>query len=311
MSSGDAEKIRIAGTASRVRAWPTSVHLRDGAGGLPSVVVNGKGGVGEIVLNGAHLTSWQPVGERPVLWMSSANRFVAGQPIRGGVPVCFPWFGRRSDHPDAPQHGFARLCEWAPGDVLEDGDRVSVTFHLTDTEATRSSSWPHRFEAEYAVTIGSELQLSLQIWNRDDIPISFEAALHNYYAVGDVRTTRITGLERADFYAEGMSRIQQENTPVQADGGMSRRYLKANTATIEDTRNNRIISVASEGSHGMIVWNPGAATAATMDDFADEEWPSMLCLETCSIDDAAVGLAPGEFFTMSVRVAVTPLATPA
>ncbi len=152
----------------------------------------------EVYLQGAHLTSWVPVGHEPVIWMSRHSTFAPGSALRGGIPVCFPWFG---PHPSdgAPLHGFARVSDWTLTHVAEEGDDVRLTLTLTDTEATRSSVWPHPFAARYLVTLGATLTLALEVENTGAEAITFAEAFHTYLRVGDVRTTSITGLEQSRY----------------------------------------------------------------------------------------------------------------
>ena len=125
---------------------PPSVLLERGEGGQPCLRVAGRGGSAEIYLQGAHLTSWQPAGQEPVIWMSRASAFSPGAPIRGGIPICFPWFGPNVRDAAAPLHGFARLHDWTLVGAGEVGDDVSLTFELRDSEQTRSTAWPYRFD---------------------------------------------------------------------------------------------------------------------------------------------------------------------
>jgi len=264
------------------------------------------GGSGEVILNGAHIVSWAPTGHLPVLWMSDDSRYVEGKPIRGGIPICFPWFNRLAEHPDAPQHGFARIQTWALDEVNEEGGRLQAEFSLTDTELSRASIWPYEFAARYAVTLGEELDLVLEVQNRGDVDFNFEAALHTYLAVGDVRVARVRGLTGLDFYNHDSSRAR-ESIPVQILDGVSRRYPAATSATIDDPTNRRSIHVASEGATGAVLWNPGPVMAAAIPDFADTGWRGMLCFESCNIGDASVRLEPGATHRMRTTVSVSAL----
>jgi len=281
---------------------PRSVQLLDGPGGLPFLRVNAPGGAGEIFLHGAHLTSWTPTGQRPALWMSDVSRFAENTPIRGGVPICFPWFGLRTDHPVAPQHGFARLAEWTLTGASESGDAVRLEFRLTDTEQTRESPWPYRFEAIYTVTIGSKLQLEFEVVNRDTRGFSFEAALHNYYAIDDLLSTRVLGLEGHEFFSDSVPGKAQ--TPVQLGGAINRRYPTVTGGRIEESTIRRMVTVSSAGSEGVVLWNPGPDTARAMEDFSDSGWPNMVCFETCNIGESQIELAPGKRHLMCVTVTV-------
>jgi carbohydrate kinase (thermoresistant glucokinase family) len=162
---------------------PASVRIGVGQGGLPVVRVNGPAGAAEVYLQGAHVTSWSPAGassvlHQSVLWMSEFSEFAPGRPLRGGVPICFPWFGPNDADATAPPHGFARLAEWRLVRASEAGDDVVLIFSLSDSGQTRRSVWPHKFEALYTVTVGAQLGLALQVRNLDDVSVTFAEAFH-------------------------------------------------------------------------------------------------------------------------------------
>jgi glucose-6-phosphate 1-epimerase len=199
---------------------PPSVHLETGLGGLPVVRVTAPAATAEIYLHGAHVTSWVPLGGQPVVWLSAASRFDADSAIRGGVPICFPWFGARAGHPEAPQHGFARLSDWELVDAHDQGDEVVVQLRLTDSEATRASAWPYMFAATFTVVVGAQLSMTLDVINRDTTEFTFEEALHTYLAVGDVRSTEVSGLEGTPYVDRptGPDPVPGEPGPVRFTG---------------------------------------------------------------------------------------------
>lgn len=282
------------------------IEMTEGPGTLPMLRVSTPGSSGEIFLQGAHVASWTPRGHRPVLWMSGTSRFARGEPIRGGIPICFPWFSNLESDPAAPTHGFARLQEWELLEATETADTATVVLRLADSEESRGSAWPHRFEALYRVTMGAELTATLDVTNRDHEIISFEEALHSYYAVADVHMARVIGLERAPYLEKGRMAIERDEAPLPGKPGISRRYTGVTTATIEDPGNEREIVIRTAGARGAVVWNPGQAVAATMDDFDDDGWRNTLCIESCNLAPGEVRLAPGERHALQVSIAVQP-----
>lgn len=281
-----------------------SVELITGRGGLPLVRLEAMGGAGEIFLHGAHLASWAPTGQHPVLWMSESSRFANDAPIRGGVPLCFPWFGTHPSAPDAPLHGFARLSTWDIVDTVESASTAGVVLRLTDSHESRRSVWPHRFEAFYTVVIGDELRLTLEIVNLDSEVITFDEVLHSYYHVGDINDVRVTGLENLQYVKSDSTVEQRDTEPLLAHPGIGRRYSGVTAATIEDAANDRHITVRSENASDSVVWNPGQEIARGMDDFDNDGWNRMLCLENGNIGRGAVRITPGERHRMHVTVAV-------
>jgi D-hexose-6-phosphate mutarotase len=288
---------------------PASVRLETGGGGLPVLRVEGPAARAEIYLHGAHVSGWTPAGCDPVLWLSSLSRFTPDTSIRGGVPICFPWFGALAGHPEAPSHGFARLSQWSLVGAEEDGEDVIVRLRLTDAEATGPSAWPYRFEAIYTVRVGSRLSLSLKVTNRGDEVVTFEEALHTYFDVRDIHATEVTGLEGAPFLDRlgGPEPVPGEPGPVRFGSPTDRIYL-ATTAgmAIRDPGGARSVLISKDGSDATVVWNPWIDNARAMDDFGDDDWKRMVCVEVCNIRDAAVRLAPGGSHTMGASFELHP-----
>ena len=284
---------------------PSGVSRGPGRGGLERVRVEAAGVHGEVYLHGAHVTAWQPAGQAPVLWVSRESQFTTGAPIRGGVPICFPWFAAHATDASAPAHGFARLRAWRLTDASRDGNRVELRFVWRDDEETRRSPWPHAFAAEYRVAFGEQLSLALDVSNTGEAPIAFEAALHTYFAVSDIRRVTLTGLAGTEYLdkVEGLASKRQGEAPMAFDGETDRIFLDTEaTCTIHDPGPGRRIHVAKRGSLSTIVWNPWIAKARAMPDFGDDEWPAMLCIETANVRDRAVRLEPGSHHTMSAHV---------
>jgi D-hexose-6-phosphate mutarotase len=119
--------------------------------------VDGPEGWAEVYLHGAHVTAWGPSARESVLWLSRSSRFDGRAAIRGGIPVCFPWFGPLAARPVALRHGFARKATWKVDGAQDDGHDVTVQLRPSDSAATRASAWPHRFTAVCTVVVGSRL----------------------------------------------------------------------------------------------------------------------------------------------------------
>jgi len=284
---------------------PSSVELGQGQGGLAIARVFAPTGTAEVYLRGAHVSAWTPAGGTPVIWMSEQSEYAPGVPLRGGVPICFPWFAAHPTDATAPSHGFARLADWQLVEAREAGDDVVLVFVLTDTEASRASAWPHRFEARYTVTVGARLSLALEVTNRDTGEVSFEEALHTYLAVADIHQTEVAGLEGAPFTDRLTGPRPAESAPVRFDAETDRIYLNTTaTTTVTDASTGRFITVAKQGSASTVVWNPWIDKAAAMADFGDTEYTGMVCVETCNIRDNTITLAPGESHEISVSYSV-------
>ena len=264
------------------------MQLVVGQGGLPKLVIRTPQADAEIYLHGAQVTHFQPRGQKPVLFLSGKSSFEPGKPIRGGVPICFPWFGARQD---APAHGFARLREWE----LVCAEPGAVTLQLVEDD----------WGATFRVSVGASLGMELTVKNLCREARQFEAALHTYLAVSDVRQVGITGLAGTTYLnTVGEPRENVEGTaPIRITAETDRLYLNTiSTVTVEDHGWQRRIVIEKAGSHSTVVWNPWIAKAQRMADFGDDEWPGMLCVETCNVKNNAVTLATGAIHTMSAVI---------
>ncbi len=277
----------------------SGVRLESGPGGLIRVAIATPQVSGQVYLHGAHVSQWQPQGEAPVLWMSGSSRFEAGKPIRGGVPICFPWFGAKADDASAPGHGLARTHVWhasgirqtADGEVVVELETLLLDYALT-----------------YTVTFGRSLTMTLHVRNGAATARRFEAALHTYLTVGDARQVRLSGLAGATYIdkVDGGHRKVQGAEPIMFTQETDRLYLNTTSACVlEDPVLLRRIRVEKSGSHATVVWNPWIAKSAAMEDFGDDEWPGMCCIETANANDNAVTLAPGEDHSMTAAIHVT------
>jgi glucose-6-phosphate 1-epimerase len=288
---------------------PASARVESGAGGLERVVIDAPAARGEIYLHGAHVTAWQPRGHDPVIWLSPASAFAPGAPIRGGVPICFPWFGPHRTDSRAPAHGFARLLPWTLESAREQDGAVVVELRLAaDAAHPLSPAWPHAFEAHQSVSFGHTLEMRLTIVNRDTAAIAFEEALHTYYAISDIRNVTVSGLERTEYLDKvaGSARRPPGDDVIRFTGETDRVYLDTRAAcTIHDPGRHRDIGIAKEHSNATVVWNPWIEKTARLADLPADGWTEMVCVETCNVGDAAITLAPGERHVLSASVSVT------
>ena len=289
--------------------YPEGVRLEKGPGGLDRLRLSAAEGEAHVFLQGGHVSHFQPKGEKPVLWMSAESRFEAGKPIRGGVPVCFPWFGPKAGAPEAPMHGFARILSWAVAGVTREPDGGLRAALELSAEAAARGGFPHELALSLSVSVGRSLRLSLTARNVDAAPATFEEALHSYFAVSDVRQVRVFGLEGVGYVDKtvAMARKPGETGPIAIAAETDRVYLgTGGTVTIEDPGWRRRIAVGKSGSATTVVWNPWIAKAKAMPDFGDDEWTGMVCVETANAGDDAVTLAPGASHAVTATIEVLP-----
>ena len=284
-----------------------TVVVEAGAGGLPRARVSGARADAELYLQGGHLTRWQPHGAAPVLFLSTRAAYAPGTAIRGGVPLIFPWFGPHAIDRQAPMHGFARSRPWrlvisGPG---ADG-AVILELALEDDEATRRL-WPSAFSLRYRVTVGADLHLALEVVNTSPAPFTFEAALHTYLSVGDIRTVAVTGLEHTTYIdkVDAFTRKQHGGEPLRLTGETDRVVLGTRARCVVDDRAlGRRLVVDKTGSATTVVWNPWATRAREIVDLEPDDWRRMICVETANAADDAVTLPAGERHTMSATIRV-------
>lgn len=276
-------------------------------GGLTRAVISTKAATGELYLQGAHVTHWAPGGHKPVLFVSPKSLFTPGKAIRGGVPIIFPWFGPRSDGKPGPAHGFARTTEWAvEGAKLSDHGNVEITLTLASNETSRHLGYD-AFHLRFHVTIGSSLEMELEVRNEASEPLIYEEALHSYFAVADIRQVSVTGLEGTTIIdkVDGFKRKQLGDDPVRFTKETDQVHLSTKaTCVIHDPVWQRRIIVGKTGSDSTVVWNPWIDKTKGMSDMEPDDWQKMVCIESANAADNAVHLPPGAShkLTASIRV---------
>ncbi len=288
-------------------ALPPSVKATPGEGGLPKLSVKAAQASAEIYFQGAHLTAWRPaIARAPVLWMSRKSVFEPGKAIRGGVPICFPWFGAHPSGPPAPPHGFARLRDWTLIHAHEEpAGAVTLEFELTGRGV--SPQWPHSFRISHRMTIGAVLRMALAVHNTDMEAFTFEEALHTYFDVDDIHDVTVSGLSDTEYIDKvaGGVRGRQPAESVRFTAETDRVFLDTRGAcVVRDPGKRREITVSKAGSDTTVVWNPWIDKAKAMPDFGDDEWPGMLCVETCNVSAFARRLEAGESHTMAAVIEV-------
>ena len=277
-----------------------------GQGGLLKVCIESPAAAGEIYLHGAHVASWRPAGAAEALFVSSASRFEEGRAIRGGVPVCFPWFADKSDDPAAPAHGFVRGKAWQLDSIERAGDATTVCLSTTSDDATRRW-WNADFLLTYRATFGRELILELELTNTGPSPLRFEEALHAYFEVGDVESVRLLGLDGAHFLDKTDARREKTQPgPLAIAAETDSIYLNVpQSVEVVDPILKRRIRVVKENSLTTVVWNPWREKAQQLADLGAGEWTRMVCVEACNVLPLAVNLAPGGRHAMKVVYAIS------
>ena len=275
---------------------PNALRFESEPGGLTRAVISTPAVEGEIYLQGAHITRWTPRGTQPVLFVSSRSMFAAGKPIRGGIPVIFPWFGPRSDGQPGPMHGVARISEWTVESTeLRPDGTVLIVFALSTGEAA----------LRFRVSMGAQLEMELEVRNSGQQALTFEEGLHTYFAVADISQVAISGLAGSTYIdkTDGFQRKVTGGEPLRIARETDQVHVNTAAACIiDDPASKRRIIIEKSGSDTTVVWNPWIAKAASLPDMAPDDWKEMVCVETVNAAENAVHLEPGASHTMKATV---------
>jgi glucose-6-phosphate 1-epimerase len=284
-----------------------SVQFQTGKGGLPLVNIQNEQANAVISMQGAYVLSWVPAGEDEVIWVSEDATFASGKSIRGGIPICWPWFGAHETNPAFPAHGFARTVFWqvSKAEPLATGEtQITFILYTQQLDSNKRDMWPQPTLLQYKITIGRTLTLELTTFNRSKQPITVGQALHTYFAVDNVSSTTVYGLEDRDYFDKADNFILKTQTgPIKINSETDRVYQNTpDDITIDDGR--RKIFIHKQGSRSTVVWNPWETVAARMGDLGKNGYLKMLCVETANAADDVVTIAPGENHTLWVRYEV-------
>lgn len=276
-------------------------QLLPGNNGLEKVVIDTPHGIAEIYRQGACLTRFFAKG-REVIFVSKSSHFAKGKAIRGGVPICWPWFGPHPGDPKLPQHGFARSMEWAVPEMSEG----RAVLELVSSEETKKV-FPRSFRLRFIVTVGGDgLSMGLETTNTDPIHFTFGDALHTYFVVPDVRAARVTGLKdhryRDKVLGGAVKTEINDGTPL--SGETDRVYF--DTYGPHDihcpTAGGAVTRVHKSNSSDTVLWNPWETKAEGLADLAGNQWPGFVCVEAVNTAENSITLAPGQSHTTWCRV---------
>lgn len=267
-----------------------------GPGDLPIAEIRNTHASAAVAINGGQVLAYDPHGQEPVLWVSQHAIYEPGKAIRGGIPVCWPWFGPHPTDSSQPSHGFVRTHPWnvIATSIVGDG-ATQVRLGISDSDVS-SPVWPHPFALQLVVTVGPTLEVELIIQNPGDAPFTWTGALHSYFNIScitDVHVHGLDGVTYIDKVDDRQRKVQQGSIPFAAE--TDNVYLDTEaTCRIEDLDWRRSIEISKSGSRSTVVWNPWIAKSQSLSDFGNEEYLGMLCVETANAEDNAVTLAPGQ-----------------
>lgn len=282
-----------------------AVQFEDRCGGAVAVL-DSAGSTAVVALQGAQVLSYMPRGGDEVLWLSPVAKLGTGKAVRGGIPICWPWFGAAHNDAKKPAHGFVRAAPWR---VIFAGhaDGVTVLRLSFDATAIDFVLWPHRAQAVIEITLGISLSVALETLNCGTATLALTQALHSYLAVGDISDVTIEGLDRRPY----IDQLAPDARPIQSGsiriaGEVDRIYQESpDVVIVTDRANGRRIEVAKSGSLSTVVWNPWIEKSARLDDMGTDGYRRMLCVEAANAGKDTVTLAPGARHRLTTSISIS------
>jgi len=281
------------------------LSFREDASGLIVAEINNALGSASLCLQGAHLMTWQPKSQAvPVVWLSRDTKPAVGKSIRGGAPVCWPWFGAHATESGFPGHGFARTVPWR---VIESGTEpdgaTRLTLRLVASDKTRAQ-WPHECNVDLTVIVGETLRMEMRTENTGTDDFVIGEALHTYFQIGDIGQVSVTGLEGCEYWDKvGGSNLRRQDGAIHFAGETDRVYINTcSECVIHDEQLKRRIHINKSGSLSTVVWTPWVEKANKMGDMGQPDgWREMVCVESVNAIENVVKVAAGTTHTMIVE----------
>ena len=277
----------------------------EGKGNMAIAMLSNDYSFVQVSLYGAHVLTFEPADKDDVLMMSSKSYFEKGKPMRGGIPLCFPWFGPHVTDKAFPAHGFARLMDWTVKSTAQlDNGNTQLVLRLTDNESTRAL-WPYAFECELSIVVGEKLEMEWIVKNTDSQEFEVASAMHTYFSTNDVTQLSINGLEGVTYLdaTQQLAPVVEGKNPIRIDREVNRCYMDTqSTCEIIDPSMERTIRVAKTGSNSTVVWNPWADVAKNIADLGDKEYMGFVCVETANVHHNKVSIAAGASHRMTLTI---------
>lgn len=291
--------------ATKVSTREDGLSFYESADGLVTICVENKLASASLALQGGHLIHWQPThAADPVFWLSKRARFGHGRSIRGGVPICWPWFGAHPTNEKLAPHGFARVMPWhlVESRALENG-ATRLILQILDTPAAQQQ-WPHPYDLTLTIEVGSTLKMALATTNKGSEALVIGEALHTYFQISDIEAIHIEGLDGCE-YANKMSEFSRhiQQGDIRFSQEYDRVYMNTKAdCTIVDPGLKRRIRIAKTGSLSTVIWTPGQVKAEELHDIGrGDDWRHMICVESANALDNVFTVEPGQTHVLTVE----------
>lgn len=275
---------------------PSQLKIVEGKGGFPVVEIDNQKAKAKISVYSAQVLSYQPVGEAEDLLFVSENAYYQpGKATKGGIPICWPWFGPDPEGLGRASHGFVRNRMWTLLSAEETpAGETRVRLGVTASEETQEI-WPHRFELVMEILVGAQLSITLITQNTGDEAFSITQAFHTYFTIGDVSQVRVLGLEETTYLDKtdgGAEKTQSGAITISAETDRIYTGVKPELI-VEDGALGRRIRISTTGSHTAIVWNPWKEISIKMADLKELDYQRFICVETANAEDEVIEVSPG------------------
>ncbi|WP_213611514.1 D-hexose-6-phosphate mutarotase [Pseudoalteromonas sp.] len=275
-----------------------SVCIERTDSGLEFMSINSHQCKAKIFLQGGQITEFTPKDKLPLLWVSGDETFTEGKSIRGGIPICWPWFGQH-DNNEFPAHGFARTLVWQADEVNESDSNVTVSLKLPMRQVN-PTFWPYQSSLRVEFILSEQLEVRLTTCNLGNTPFSYTQALHTYLPIADIHNTRVAGLQGAQYIEFDQGPFKQDGV-VEFTRETDMVYTQAAAVQTIETPQG-IISVSRENSRSCVLWNPWIEKSKRLSNFADDDYQTMLCLEAANVLEDAVTLEPKQSHTLVTTI---------
>lgn len=271
------------------------------AKGITVALISHPFGTAEISLYGAHILSFKPTGQKDVLFVSEKSLFETGKAIRGGIPICWPWFGPNADT-NLPSHGFIRTKTWNLSSIHEETNQTSLSIEYSSTSETLAM-WPYDFQVILTVSVGKTLTMILTTTNLGATAFSITDAFHTYFSIEKIESTAVIGLENTKYIDRvGEKTLREQIGKISITGETDRVYLSPASSVIHDYAMNRKIIIDKANFSDTVVWNPWIEKSKSMPDFKNDEYQRMICVETGSVLDNAIVVPAGQSVTQKMTI---------
>jgi glucose-6-phosphate 1-epimerase len=286
------------------KSLSNSVSLQKDTNGFEFIIIEHQKLSAAFTLHGGHLIHFQPAGQAPIIWLSKSAIFDHKKAIRGGVPICWPWFGAADTTlgENLPAHGFARTSKWVIGNLTESEEGVELELKLSSNKETLTL-WPFQFELTLKATLTNNLKLELITENKSDIPLTYRGALHSYFNISAPQNVKVSGINKHFYNSLKGKKLETGDTTLLIDQAIDAIYEKANNQILlEDKKLQRTLIISNLGNDSEVLWSPWIEGAKAFADMPDDGYKTMLCIESAITDENGQCIEAGEKHTLSTYI---------